>query len=233
VNCEHRKPWRPTTTLEPATLGSMKKQRFATQYAVPMFFFLLPALLPLATAVMAQAPIPPATTPGTTSFTRPCSANPVLSGTKNKKMGSHKSKHPLPSERPPACIEARGETVEIQEFLQGLARQQSWRIGENRASDDSWSFVRYLNSDELERFADTKVLIEPVDFTSGKAAVIVRTTDIGEGYARVQISAQIQGAGKSTEKAMAQPGSEWPLNSKGVLEQELVTALQTTYKPLE
>ena len=114
-----------------------------------------------------------------------------------------------------------------------MVREQSWRIGENHASEDMWSFVRYLNSDELERFADTKVLIEPVDFTSGKAVIIVRTTDLGGGYARVQISTKILGEGRSTEKAMAQPASEWPLNSKGVLEQGLVTALRTSYKPLE
>ena len=210
----------------------MNKQQLSTRDGVRTSL-LFAGLLSFGAFLMAQTPTAPAPAPGTTAFTRPCSANPVLPSSKSKKEGSHKMKHPLPPERLPTCIEARGEPLEIQEFLQGMARQQSWRIGQNHDSEDMWSFVRYLNTDELERFADTKVLIEPVDFTSGKAVVIVRTTDIGEGYARVQISAQILGQGKSTEKAMGQPASEWPLNSKGVLEQELVTAVQTTYKPLE
>ena len=122
--------------------------------------------------------------------------------------------------------------MEIQEFLQNTAREQGWRIGENRASDDTWFFVRYLDPDELEKYADTKVLIEPIQFTSGKAAVTLRTTEIDEGFVRVQIIVQLQGEGKSSDKVLGQPGSVWTLNSKGVLEQELVTALQTRYKPL-
>jgi hypothetical protein len=69
----------------------------------------------------------------------------------------------------------KGEGMEIQEFLQNTAREQGWRIGENRVSDDTWFFVRYLDHDELEKYADTKVLIEPIQFTSGKAAVTLRT----------------------------------------------------------
>jgi hypothetical protein len=133
----------------------------------------------------------------------------------------------------PTCIEAKGHAIEIQEFLQNMAREQAWRIGENRASEDTWSYVRYLNAEELERFADTKVLIEPVEFANGKAAVIVRTTDLADRYVRVQISAHFQGEGRSTDKISPQPATLWPLNSKGALEQDLVKALQSGYKPLE
>lgn len=114
-----------------------------------------------------------------------------------------------------------------------MARQQAWRIGENRASDDTWSYVRYLDLDDLEKFADTKVLIEPVNFSNGKAAVTIRTSDLGDRYVRVQISARFQGEGRSADKISPQPASSWPLNSKGVLEQELVQALQSGYRPLE
>jgi hypothetical protein len=182
-------------------------------------------------ALAAQPQTAPATPMGATIASRPCSANPVLAAGEKKK-GSHNSKHPLPAQAPPACIEVKGEGLEIQELLQDTAREQAWRIGENRVSDDTWSYVRYFGPDELEKYADTKVLIEPVQFTGGKAAVTLRTTDIGEGYARVQIMVQFQGEGKSSDKVLGQPGSMWTLNSKGVLEQELVTALQTRYKPL-
>jgi hypothetical protein len=180
----------------------------------------------------AQQQTAPATPISVTVASRPCSANPVLA-TGEKKKGSHNPKHPLPAQPAPTCIEMKGEGLEIQEFLQDTAREQAWRIGENRVSDDTWSCVRYFGPDELEKYADTKVLLEPVQFTGGKAAVTLRTTDIGEGYARVQIMVQLQGEGKTADKVLGQPGSLWTLNSKGVLEQELVTALQTRYKPLK
>jgi len=126
----------------------------------------------------------------------------------------------------------KGEGIEIQEFLQKTAREQAWRIGENRVSDDAWSCVRYLDSDELEKYAETKVPLEPMQFTSGKAAISVLTTEIGQDYVRVQITVHFQGEGKSTDKVLGQPESIWNLKSKGVLEQEMLTALQTRYKPL-
>ena len=122
--------------------------------------------------------------------------------------------------------------MEIQEFLQNMVREQAWRIGENRVSDDTWSFVRNLDRDELEKYTNTKVLIEPIRFFGGKAAVTLRTAEIAKGYVRVQIIVHFQGDGKSTDKVLGQPVSVWTLKSRGVLEQELLTALQTRYKPL-
>jgi hypothetical protein len=171
--------------------------------------------------------------PNTSETTRNCGANPVLASTANKKKPAHKPKIPLATEPVPTCIEVKGHPIEIQEFLQNMAREQAWHIGENRASEDTWSYVRYLNAEELERFADTKVLIEPVEFANGKATVVVRTTDLGDGYVRVQISAHFQGEGRSADKISPQPATLWPLNSKGALEQDLVKALQSGYKPLE
>jgi hypothetical protein len=127
----------------------------------------------------------------------------------------------------------KGQPIEIQEFLQSVARDLKWRIGDNHASEVSWTFVRYLNDDELAKYSDTKVLVEPVVFTSGKAAIIVRTTELSEGFARVQIATHIQGDGKSTDQISAQPGTSWPLGSKGVLEGELLSALQSGYKRKE
>jgi len=180
------------------------------------------------TSAQEQAPRSPAET----AATRACSANPVLAYKPSKK-NAKKLKHPPAPEPAPTCIEVKGDALGIQEFLQNVAREESWRIGENHASEDLWSFVRYFNADELEAYADTKVAIEPVNFTSGKAAATVRTTDIGSGYVRVQISAHFQGEGKSTDPSLKQPITVWPLSSKGVFEQQFVTVLQTRYKPLD
>jgi hypothetical protein len=150
----------------------------------------------------------------------------------NKGKHAPKTKQRLPPEPAPACLELKGGGIEVQEFLQNTAREQQWRVGENRASEDTWTFVRYFNSDELSKYADTNVLNEAVKFTSGKAAVLVRTSDIENGYVRVQVTAHFQGNGKSTDKVWAQPGEVWPLNSKGALEQEILKPLQTDYKSI-
>ena len=166
------------------------------------------------------------------AVTRACGANPVL-GPSGKNKQTHKMKHPLPPDLPPACLEVKGEAMEIQETLQAAVRDLKWRVHGNHASEDSWTFVRSLNVEELEKYADTKVLVEPVEFEYGKAALVVRTADIGQGYVRVQISAQIQGEGKSADTVVKQPASSWSLRSKGSLEQELIDALQSRYKHVE
>jgi hypothetical protein len=166
------------------------------------------------------------------AMTRACSANPVL-GTSGKNKAARKTKHPPPPEPPPACLEVKGEALEIQEILQIAVRDLKWRVHENHASEDTWTFVRYLSVEELEKYADTKVLLEPVEFEDGKAALVVRTADIGQGFVRVQISTQIQGEGKSADAIVKQPVTSWPLRSKGTLEQELIAALQSRYKHIE
>jgi hypothetical protein len=127
----------------------------------------------------------------------------------------------------------KGEALEIQETLQAAVRDLKWRVYENRASEDSWTFVRSLNVEELEKYADTKVLLEPVEFEHGKAALMVRTADVGQGFVRIQVSAQIQGEGKSADSVVKQPVTSWPLRSKGTLEQELIAVLQGRYKHVE
>lgn len=195
------------------------------------FLLVLAALC--AAGVEAQtAPAGPSPVASSSSNSRPCSANPVLVAS-NKGKRAQKSKHPLPPDAPPTCLEVKGEGIEVQEFLQNTAREQQWRVGENHASDDTWTFIRYFNPDELSKYADTNVLSEPVKFTSGKAAVLVRTSDLESGYVRVQVAAHFQGNGKSTDKFWAQPGDVWPLNSKGVLEQEILKQLETEYKTLK
>jgi hypothetical protein len=69
-----------------------------------------------------------------------------------------------------------------------------------------------------------------VEFTGRKVAVRLRTQELNEGYVRVQISTHFQGNGKPSYKFSGQPATMWPLNSKGILEQELIGALQIRFK---
>ena len=182
------------------------------------------------------SPLFPAPPLGQTSVSpasgRSCTANPVLSSGDRKK-NSARDKHPLLSAPLPSCIEMKGEALEMQESLQAAVRDLKWRVFENHASEDSWTFIRSLNVEELESYADTKVLLEPVEFEYGKAALLVRTTELGQGFVRVQISAQIQGEGKSSDAVVKQPVTSWPLRSKGTLERELIALLQSRYRHVE
>jgi len=195
------------------------------------FFLALVFMVSICVRAAQTQTAPSASASAASSNSRPCSANPVLAPS-NKGKHAQKSKHPLPSEPAPACLEVKGEGIEVQEFLQSAAREQQWRVAENHASEDTWAFVRYFNPDELSKYADTNVLNEAVKFTSGKAAVLVRTSDLENGFVRVQVTAHFQGNGKSTDKVWAQPGNVWPLNSKGALEQEILKPLQSEYKSI-
>lgn len=172
-----------------------------------------------------QSSVPPAAT-------RACGANPELAASAKQKHAP-KTKHPLPPEPLPACLEIKGEPMEVQETLQAIARDLQWRIHDNHATEDSWAFVRYVDTVELEKYADTKVLIQPVDFEDGKTAVVVRTTDIGERWARVQVSAHFEGEGKSSDATMKQSTTSWQLNTKGVLEKEMLSLLQARFRHVE
>jgi hypothetical protein len=107
-------------------------------------------------------------------MTRECSANPVLASNAKKPP---KSRTARPSEPAPSCLEVKGETIEVQEFLQALGREQQWRIGENHASEGAWSYLRYFDASELNSYAHTSDVKDSVKLTSGRAAVNVRTSE--------------------------------------------------------
>jgi hypothetical protein len=86
--------------------------------------------------------------------------------------------------------------------------------------------LRYLNDKELEKYADTKVFLEPVEFTGGKVAALIRTQEVADRTVRVQVSTHFLG----NDKFSGQPATMWPLNSIDILEQELIGALQTRFK---
>ena len=192
----------------------------------PYLFFLLFLVLRSTNPAGARSYAAQAASPASGSY-RSCTANPVWASTAQKK--ARKTKHPIAAEPAPACLEVQGEGIEIQEFLQSTVREEQWRAGENHASEDTWSFVRYLSVEDLERYAETKVLTEAVKFSGGRVAIVVRTSELADGYARVQITTHFQGEGKSTDKVMGQPATVWPLTSRGVLEKELLTALQSRF----
>ena len=91
----------------------------------------------------------------------------------------------------------------MQKCLQSVVREFQWRVGENHASEDTWSFVGYLNDEDLEKYADSKVLLEPVEFTGGKLAVLLRTQELNEGDVGVHMSTHFQAMG--TDRQVFRP----------------------------
>jgi hypothetical protein len=75
--------------------------------------------------------------------------NPVLESN-SKAKPQKKLKHPVAPEPLPACLELKGEAIEVQEFLQSVVREFQWRVGESQPSEDTWSFMRYLNDEDLD-----------------------------------------------------------------------------------
>jgi hypothetical protein len=154
--------------------------------------------------------------------------NPVLESN-SKAKPQKKLKHPVAPEPLPACLELKGEPIEVQEFLQSVVREFQWRVGESHASEDTWSFMRYLNDEDLEKYAETKVLLAR-GIHRWKNSSLLRTQELNEGYVRVQISTHFQGNGKPTDKFSGRPATMWSLNSKRIMEQELIGALQIRFK---
>jgi hypothetical protein len=158
--------------------------------------------------------------------TRPCSSNTSLPADSKAAKESPKNKSTEAPARPPACLEVKGDPVELQEFLQALIRDQKWHIGQEQASAERWSFVRYLEPEELARFAHAEILGGRIVWTEGKAAVQVTTSEAAEGFTRVQIATKFLGKGNAKER-FARPTDFWPLVSRGTLEGSMIAALES------
>lgn len=160
------------------------------------------------------------------THTRPCSSNDILAPKPKAAKESPKNKSAEAPARPPSCLEVKGDPIQLQEFLQALIRDQKWRIGQEQASAESWTFVRYLEPEELVRFAHTEILGGRIVWTEGKAAVQVTISEGADGFTRVQITTKFLGKGNSKER-FARPTDSWPLVSRGTLEGSMIAALES------
>lgn len=128
----------------------------------------------------------------------------------------------------PSCLEVKAKPLEIQEYLKVVVSEKRWTISQAQSSGDSFSFFRLLDKDELSQVARTDILGGRITWTEGKAFVMARTTNVGDGFTRVNISARIQGRGQSS-KTFARPSDLWPLVSKGTLEGGMIAALESRF----
>jgi hypothetical protein len=141
--------------------------------------------------------------------------NPVLESN-SKAKPQKKLKHPVAPEPLPACLELKGQPIEVQKFLQSVVHEFQRSVGESCASEDTWSFMRYLNDEDLEKYAATKVLLAR-GIHRWKSSSLSRTQELNEGCVREQVTTH-------------QPATMWSLNSNGIMEQELIGALAMRVK---
>jgi hypothetical protein len=178
----------------------------------------------------AAAQAPADQTADRTAVVRPCPTLPVNSKPARKEKTKRKGAADS-NEAPPACLEAKASSLDIQEFLQSFIREQKWSIGEEKVAEDAWTFFRYLDKDELLRFADVGPFAGRVNWTEGKAFVKVNTVDAGGGFTRVLITARFEGHGQNAD-LFAPPQESWKLTSNGSLEKSLVSSLETHFQSL-
>lgn len=162
---------------------------------------------------------------------RPCNITPVQKPRKEKDQAKRKGSHEPTVSSTDACLEVQTTAIDIQEFFQNYVREQKWKIADEHAAENAWTFYRYLEKDELLDAAKGDSSVTRVVWTGGKAFFQIRTTDLDRGFARVSISATFQGYGENPDQ-FAPPREFWRMNSNGKLEAQLLSALETHFKTL-
>jgi hypothetical protein len=179
-------------------------------------------------SVSAQAPEDKP--PSSASMVRPCAQREGNS--KPGRKDKSKAKGGAGSEESTiACLEAKDTPLNIQEFFQSHVREQAWRFGEERIVGDGWIFARYLDKDELLQFAREGRFAGHVAWTEGKALILVATRELDDGFTRVEVSARLQGFGQNVDR-FAPARDSWDLDSTGLLEKNLIAALEDHFKSL-
>jgi hypothetical protein len=124
-----------------------------------------------------------------------------------------------------ACLEASGTALHIQEQLQSFVREQRWLVRNEDINETTWTFDLGFNKEELLHYANPDSSSSRVDWQDGKAAVVIRSWDLGDGYARTIVSAKFQGFGESSD-SFATQRSPWTLISNGTLEAKIIEGLR-------
>jgi hypothetical protein len=130
----------------------------------------------------------------------------------------------------PYCLEVRAPAMQVQEHLQSFIRKQHWAISDEDVNDYLWSFNLTLSKDELLGYGHAEPPAERIDWQNGKAVVLVRSVDLGDGFTRSTITAQFTAYGES-EDTFAMRRTTWTWASNGKLESLLVAELRNHFHP--
>jgi hypothetical protein len=162
--------------------------------------------------------------PPTDAATRPCEA---ISGERTgagKSPAEKKKPNKQESVRPaPNCLEVRLSAIDTLEYLQKFIREQQWFIKDEQASEETSTFIISLNKEMLARY--TKPFADPrMRWRGGKGLVQIRAIEENDGYTHVLVSARFDGFGESAD-TLATKRDAWPMESNGILESELISAI--------
>jgi hypothetical protein len=127
------------------------------------------------------------------------------------------------------CLEVRSSTLAVQENLQAFVRGQKWRAGDEEIGESFLSFSVALSKGELLGYTTLDSTTERVQWRSGKAVVLVRTSELSDGYTRTIVRAHFEGFGDSDD-SFAMKRASWTLSSNGRLEATLIEALQAHFR---
>jgi hypothetical protein len=127
-----------------------------------------------------------------------------------------------------ACLEIHSPALEVQERMQAFVREQRWRVGEEEISESLWSFRMELTAEELLGYAKPDAAPERMEWGSGKAAVLVQTAELSDGYTRTIVSAHFAGYGEPKD-ALATKRTSWTMDSNGKLEAALINGLRERF----
>ena len=160
--------------------------------------------------------------PLSTGSARPCAAG--WDSVTNQKNKRHHNAGKDAQQTTDACVELASSTLEIQEYLQALARKQQWPITEEHVTEDSWVFSRELSPEEFLKATKKTALVDKVDWTGGSAVIHINTVQLSGGFARTIVQAEFRGYGQSKDQ-FAMQREYWSLDSNGSLETALTTIL--------
>jgi hypothetical protein len=185
-----------------------------------MIFLLLCALTWLSTTRVQQSP-------ASKPLVRPC-ADSWNNSASTAKKNQPKSSRKEAAKETGSCIELAFSTLDIQEYLQSYARAQRWNISGDQMTEESWTFSRDLDKDELLRDITEDAKNMRVEWTGGSVRVHVNTAQLPEGYARTIIRANFRGYGRNLDQ-FAMHQEYWELDSNNNFENSIVTVLRTHF----
>jgi hypothetical protein len=165
---------------------------------------------------------------GPTVIARPCAEGWDRTGTETKKK-QPKSAKDVPQNKTAACIELAVPPLEIQEYLQSYFRNQEWKISDEQVTEDSWTFSRELNKDELLSVTSKTTSAARVTWTGGVALAHISTVQVADGFARTVIRAGFRGYGHNADQFVP-PREYWELESNGNFETSISSALKAHFK---
>ena len=128
-----------------------------------------------------------------------------------------------------ACLEVHSTSLDVQEHVQSFVREQKWHVGDEQIGEAFLSFNMALAKEDLLGYTMPDAAAALVQWRSGKVVVLVKTSDLSDGYARTIVSAHFEGFGESDD-AFAMQRASWTLLSNGKLEAILISGLRAHYR---